>query len=334
MAELEEHTEGPVLADPAGQVGRRDAIGFGDGEDIVAVEDVAAKFVEKIEDARRIGNHLVDRRQAIGAVDRAVGQDGRFLDVDDGIDAEAADAFIDPEIGRIIEGLADGRILPIQIWLFDGEGVQVILLPFFAPRPGRAAEDRAPVRRRRTVLFGIAPDVPVGLVVSAAAFRFLEPGVPVRRMVIDQVHDDADIPLLPFGNESIHISHRAIARVDGRIVADVIAVIDHRRRVDRRQPDGADAEFPEIIQVTRHAGNIAFAAARRVLEAAGVNLIDSRLLPPFQGIHKNLLENDNRCFAGDDRLVRFFLHLRIFCRVGDGHDDDIVITGFGNSILL
>ena len=177
MAELEEHTEGPVLADPAGQVGRRDAIGFGDGEDIVAVEDVAAKFVEKIEDARRIGNHLVDRRQAIGAVDRAVGQDGRFLDVDDGIDAEAADAFIDPEIGCIIEGLADGRIRPIQIGLFDGEGVQVILLPFFAPRPGRAAEDRAPVRRRRTVLFGIPPNVPVRLVVGAAAFRFLEPGM-------------------------------------------------------------------------------------------------------------------------------------------------------------
>ena len=148
MAELEEHAESSILSDPLGQVGRRNAVGFGDGEDIVAVEDLPAEFVEKVEDARRISDHLVDGRQAVGAVDGAVCEDGRFLDVDDGIDAEAADAFGYPEIGRIIEGLADGRIFPIQIGLFDGEGVQVILLPFFAPRPGRAAEDGAPVRRR------------------------------------------------------------------------------------------------------------------------------------------------------------------------------------------
>ena len=62
MAELEKHAESPIPTDPMGQIGRRDAVSFGNREDIVAVEDVPAEFVEEIQDARRIGNHLMDRR--------------------------------------------------------------------------------------------------------------------------------------------------------------------------------------------------------------------------------------------------------------------------------
>lgn len=60
MAEFKEHTENAVFADPFGQLFRCHPIGFGDGEDIVTIENLAAKFMEKVEDARRIGNHLMD----------------------------------------------------------------------------------------------------------------------------------------------------------------------------------------------------------------------------------------------------------------------------------
>lgn len=62
----------PSLPTHWGRSAGRDAVGFGDGEDIVAVEDLPAEFVEKVEDARRISDHLVDGRQAIGSVDGAV----------------------------------------------------------------------------------------------------------------------------------------------------------------------------------------------------------------------------------------------------------------------
>lgn len=60
MAEFKEHTENAVFADPTGQIFRCHPIGFGNSEDIVAVEDLTAKFMEKIKDARRIGDHLMD----------------------------------------------------------------------------------------------------------------------------------------------------------------------------------------------------------------------------------------------------------------------------------
>lgn len=60
MAEFKEHTENAVFADPSGQFFRGHPIGFSNGEDIVTIKNLAAKFMEKIEDARRIGNHLMD----------------------------------------------------------------------------------------------------------------------------------------------------------------------------------------------------------------------------------------------------------------------------------
>ena len=60
VAELEEHREDAILADPLRQLLRADAVGLADREDIVAIEDVAAELVQEVEDARRVGRHLMD----------------------------------------------------------------------------------------------------------------------------------------------------------------------------------------------------------------------------------------------------------------------------------
>ena len=172
MAELEEHGEDAVLADPEGKLFGRDAVRLADGEDVVPVEDARAEFVQEVEDARRIRRHLMDARHAVGRVRLAVGEDSGLLDVGDGVDAEAADAFSKPEVRGGEEGFSHLGIFPVEVGLRFGEGVQVVFPAFLAVRPGGAAEDAAPVRRCAAVLFRCAPDVPVALGVRAALLRF------------------------------------------------------------------------------------------------------------------------------------------------------------------
>ena len=286
MAELEEHREDTVLADPLRQFLRADAIGLADREDVVTVEDLAAELVQEVEDARRVGRHLVDAGEAVSTVDRAV-LELRLLDVDDRVNAEAADALVEPEVCGIEECLAHFRVLPVEVRLCLGKRVQVVLLALLAPRPGRAAEDGSPVRRRRAVRFGVAPDVPVGLGVCAVLLRLEEPRMLVGAVVEDEVHDDADVALLRLSDELFHILHRAVRRVNPAVVGNIIAIVDHRRWIDRREPNGTRAERLQVIEMARDTGNVTHARPGRILETLRIDLIDDGLLPPFQFIHVN-----------------------------------------------
>ena len=244
MAELEEHGEDAVLADPQRQFLGRDAVRLADGEDVVPVEDACAELVQEVEDARRVRRHLVDARHAVRRVRLAVCKDGGLLDVGDGVDAEAADALCEPEVCGGEERLPDLGVLPVEVGLRLGEGVQVVLAALLAVRPRRAAEDAAPVRRGAAVLLRVAPDIPVALRVRAALLRLQEPRVLVGGVVVDEIHDDAHVALLRFGDQLLHVGERAEIGMDAAIVADVVAVVDHGRRVDGREPKRARAERP------------------------------------------------------------------------------------------
>jgi hypothetical protein len=60
VAELEEHGEHAMLADPVLEVVRADAVRFRDGEDVVPVKDVFLELMQEIEDARRVRLDAVD----------------------------------------------------------------------------------------------------------------------------------------------------------------------------------------------------------------------------------------------------------------------------------
>ena len=286
VAELEQHREHALVADPFVEVFRRNAVRLADREDVMAVKDIFLELMEIIEDARRIRRHRVDVDHAVVAVRLAIDK-RRLLDVDNRVNAEAADALVEPEVRGVVERLAHIGVRPVEVWLLRSERMQVVLLPLLAPRPGRTAEDRAPVRRRRAVGLRVAPDVPVSLRVRAVFFRLQEPRMLIGRVVEHEVHDDADAALLRFRDQAFHVRHRAIRRVDAFVVGDVIAIVDHRRRIDRRQPDGTCAERLQIVEFCRDAIEVARARSRRVEEAFRVDLIDLAGLPPFQrSVHK------------------------------------------------
>ncbi len=68
--------------------------------------------------------------------------------------------------------------------------------------------------------------------------------------------------------------------IDADIVRDVVAEIDLRRGIDRRQPDGIHAECLQVIEPLGDAVQVADAVAIRILKAARINLVDDRMLPP------------------------------------------------------
>ena len=54
-----------------------------------------------------------------------------------------------------------------------------------------------------------------------------------------------------FGHQTIEIGHRAVLRIDGLIVRDVVAEVDLRRRIKRSYPDRIHAQRFQIVEMLR-----------------------------------------------------------------------------------
>ena len=118
------------------------------------------------------------------------------------------------------------------------------------------AEERHPVVRRQRVAVGVAtgrvaPQVEVGVRPLARLPAGLEPGVLVARVVHHEVEDHPEAPRVRLADQPVEVVLRPEQRIDRRVVADVVADIAARARVDRRQPDGVDAQpvGPEVIEM-------------------------------------------------------------------------------------
>ena len=160
--------------------------------------------------------------------------------------------------------------------------MQVILAAPRVPGPCRAAENRLPVRRRGAIGLGIGPDVPVGLGIIAARPALLEPCMLVRCMRIDLVDQDLEAKFVRAGYQSVEIGQIAEYGIDVTIVRHVITEILHRRLEEGRNPDRIHAELGDMRQALRDAGQIADPVAVRIHEAARIDLVDRRALPPWQ----------------------------------------------------
>ena len=67
-------------------------------------------------------------------------------------------------------------------------------------------------------------------------------------MVHDQVHDQLHAALMDRGKKLVEVGERPEDRVDVLVVADVVAVVIHRRAEHRRQPDDIHTEALDVIQ--------------------------------------------------------------------------------------
>ena len=80
--------------------------------------------------------------------------------------------------------------------------------------------------------------------------------------------------------ERVEVGERAEQRVDGAVVADVVAEVPHRRGKDGGDPDRVDSELRQMLESLRNPVEIADAVAVRVLERPRIDLVDHGSLPP------------------------------------------------------
>jgi hypothetical protein len=82
------------------------------------------------------------------------------------------------------------------------------------------------------------------------------------------------------GEQRVEVVERPEGRVDVLVVAHVVAGVVLRRGIDRREPEHVDAEPGQVVEPPRDAGQVADPIAVRVGEAARIDLVDDRALPP------------------------------------------------------
>ena len=220
---------------------------------------------------------------------RVRGQVGVLEERVEDVEAEAVDAPVEPAPDHRPLGGLDGRLAPVQVGLLGQERVLVELAPPRLPRPARAAEERDPVvRRQRRPVGGepgrVPPQVPVGVGVVARLATRLEPRAAVARVVHHEIEDQAHPAAVGLGDEPVEVGVGPEHGVDAGVVGDVVADVEPRRGVDRREPDRVDADgLAEVVETVDDARQVAHPVAVAVLEAARVDLVDDRVEPPVVG---------------------------------------------------
>ena len=197
------------------------------------------------------------------------------------VDPEPVDPAVEPEARHREHRVLHCGIVHVELRLAAEEIVQIILPPTRVPGPGRAAEHRLPVRRRRTVGLGIGPHIPVGFRIVARGAAFDEPVMRVGRVRINLVDQQFEAERMRARDQRVEIRQRAENRIDIAIIGDVVAEILHRRSEEGRNPDRIDAELGDMVEPAGNAGQIADPVAVRIHEAARIDLVDRRAAPPW-----------------------------------------------------
>ena len=160
--------------------------------------------------------HILKAGKSILSVRFIIVERNCLLDIHDRIDPEAAKPFIQPPVDVLIDFFTKLRILPVEIWLFLVEYMQILFVGSRQILPGRTAEVGTPVG-------GKFPFLLISQIEEIAVFPvrilagFLEPFMLVGAVIYHQIHQYVHISLLRFCDQPVHVFHGAEAGID-RIV--------------------------------------------------------------------------------------------------------------------
>ena len=349
-----------VGAHPVRHLGQRLHPGFGDQHPVgtVLFEHLPPVAVDRVHAVLRPVGHvgLVAAHAAALGIGQVVGQAGGLDHPVGDIHPEAVDAAIEPEPQDLAEPLPDPRVRPVEVGLARVEQVQVPLCflgrrrscgarrfrgpsavaplrwSVLNPRPGRAAEDGAPVVGRQVAVGSesVAEQVAAALRrAGAGGQRLPEPRVLARGVVGHEVDDDAHSEVVRPGEQGVEVAEIAEQRVDVAVVGDVVAGVLLRRALERAQPDGVDAEVDEIVEVRRDAGQVADAVAGAVGERAGVDLVDDGGAPPLVAGGGEVCGHDGvwGALEGHPHTILVFQDAASACSVAAGEASRAANTG-------
>ncbi|PPS68286.1 hypothetical protein BZZ08_07411 [Streptomyces sp. MH60] len=150
------------------------------------------------------------------------------VQVGHGVQPEAVDAEVEPELERGQHLLLDRRVLVVEVRLVGEEAVPVVLAADRVVGPvGRLGvdEDDAGVGVAGVV---VGPDVVVAVGAVGVLAGLLEPRVLVAGVVHDEVDDHAHAALVGGVHELHEVGEVAELGQDGGVVGDVVAAVAQR----------------------------------------------------------------------------------------------------------
>ncbi len=202
-------------------------------------------------------------------------------EIGDGVEAQSVDAEIEPEPQHVGDGLSNERVVEVEVRLMGEEPVPVVRLGDRIPRPvrrlGVLEDDPDVVEAVRRV----TPDVEVAF--GATGFRTacpLEPGVLVRGVVDDEFGDNSHVASVRRIQELLEVIEGSVAGVNVVVLGDVVPVVAQRRRIERQEPDGVDAEATQVVESGRETLEVADAVVVGVGEGADMNFVDDGVFVP------------------------------------------------------
>ena len=205
---------------------------FRNGECVILFKGVFLQGLKLFTHAVHAFDHFYHRRRAVRHVRFIVGEGQVFLDVDDGIDAEAGDPFFQPPVHHSVQFLQNPRIFPVQVRLLLGEGMEIVQILMAGHRlPGAAAEVGAQIVGRIAV-FALAEIEILAVLPFRVSQCLLEPGMLVGAVVDDQVHDNVHVPLFRLGQQLVEFLHGAEGGVDAIVVRNVVALVHKGRGIN------------------------------------------------------------------------------------------------------
>ena len=191
----------------------------------------------------------MNTHHAVAGIRLSIQEFSRLFNIGDRIHPKSPDALFDPEIRHIDHSPSHLGVCPVKIRLFRKKGMKIILAALFIVFPGRSAENAAPVGRRAPVFLRITPDIPVAFVVALSGRGLRKPCILVGGMIENKIHDDADAAFICLRNQLVHILHGAIGGIDIIIVCNIISVIRLRGNIAGSEPDGANSQIFQVIEL-------------------------------------------------------------------------------------
>jgi len=202
--------------------------------------------------------------------------------VGNGIQPEAVDAHVEPEPHRLEDGFQHHRVVEVQIRLVAEEAMPEVLLGNRVPSPVGGLGVRENDPRALVDLVGVAPHVEVAFRrTGRRQARGLEPRVLVRRVIDDQLRDDAQAAYVGRSHHFAKVVERAVLRVHVLVLGNVVAIVTQRRRVERHQPDGVDAQRLHVVELGSHTLEVAHTIVVGVEKRLDVELVDHRVAIPL-----------------------------------------------------
>ncbi len=219
------------------------------------------------------------------------------------VDPEPIHPAVQPEAGVVEHRGTHRRVAPVEVRLLRQECVEVVLAGRWIQLPRRPVEHADPVVGHAAAGCRVAPHVPIPPRVVARGARLHEPRMLARRVVRHVVDEHAEVALVRRGHEGVEVIKRPEHRVDIGVVGDVVSEVGHRRRIERRDPDGVDAQPGQVVEPRGDPLQVTDPVAVRIGERTGVDLVDDGGLPPSGSrcLHARRLA---RCAAPRGLLLR------------------------------